>query len=55
MYDEAKPLPTAASIDQFNDFDDATLVSYDNQTLLGAPGQVIQMDLSMNNLNDGAN
>ncbi len=55
MYDKAKQLPDAASIDEFDDFDDVTLVAYDNQTIYGAPDQVIQLDLAMNNLGDGAN
>ena len=55
MYDEAKPLPNPALVDELNPFDDITLVPYDNQTLLGTPDRVVQLDVIMDNLGDGAN
>ena len=46
MYDEAKPLPNPALVDELNPFDDITLVPYDNQTLLGTPDRVVQLDVA---------
>ena len=54
-YDDSKPLPTPAFVDEFNPFDDMTLVPFDNQTLLGEPDKTIELDVIMDNLGDGAN
>lgn len=56
-YDESKPFPEPAIIeeDDFNEFDDMTLVPWDNQTVLGEPDQTIEFDVIMDNLGDGAN
>jgi iron transport multicopper oxidase len=53
VYDKTKALPAPAEIDEFNDFDDFTLVPYDKQPLLPAPDQVITLDVVMDNLGDG--
>jgi iron transport multicopper oxidase len=56
VYDTKKPLPNPAVVnDDFAPFDDLTLVSWDNQTLLGEPDQTISLDVLMDNLGDGAN
>ncbi|KAL7624079.1 hypothetical protein AAE478_005636 [Parahypoxylon ruwenzoriense] len=55
VYDQAQPLPDPALVDELNPFDDMTLVPYDNQTLFGEPDRVIQLDVIMDNLGDGAN
>ncbi|KAK2607355.1 hypothetical protein N8I77_006034 [Diaporthe amygdali] len=54
-YDSSKPLPDPALVDEFNEFDDFTLVPYDNQTILGAPDHQIELEVIMDNLGDGAN
>ncbi|KAK3387606.1 Cupredoxin [Podospora didyma] len=57
VYDSAKPLPipTELESDVYDEFDDMTLVPWDNQALLGEPDQSISLDVIMDNLNDGAN
>ncbi|KAI0832957.1 multicopper oxidase [Hypoxylon sp. FL0890] len=55
VYDEAKPLPQPALVDELNNFDDATLIPYDNLTLFENPTKFIELDVIMNNLGDGAN
>lgn len=42
-------------VDEFNEFDDYTLVPYDNQTILGTPDHQIELEVIMDNLGDGAN
>lgn len=54
-YDSSKPMPEPALVDEFNEFDDYTLVPYDNQTILGAPDHQIELEVIMDNLGDGAN
>ncbi|KAH8593306.1 Cupredoxin [Bisporella sp. PMI_857] len=53
IYDEAKSKPDPAFIDEFNDFDDFTLVPYDKQGLLPEPDQLITFDVIMDNLGNG--
>ncbi|KAJ9133544.1 Multicopper oxidase [Pleurostoma richardsiae] len=55
LYDESKPLPEAAFVDELDPFDDVTLLPYDNQTLLPEPDHSITLDVIMDNLGDGAN
>ncbi|UNI20006.1 hypothetical protein JDV02_006143 [Purpureocillium takamizusanense] len=55
VYDDAKPKPDAALVDEFDPFDDMTLVPYDEMPLLPEPDQVVQLDVIMDNLGDGAN
>ncbi|ROV92341.1 hypothetical protein VSDG_07295 [Cytospora chrysosperma] len=55
VYDEAAKLPEADIIYDFDYFDDFNLVPTDGETSLGAPDYTIQLDLTMNNLGDGAN
>ena len=55
VYDEAKPLPSPALVSEFQPFDDMTLVPYDNQTLLRSPDQVVELNVIMDDLGDGAN
>lgn len=54
VYDSAAPLPTPALLDAFNDFDDYTLVPTDGEELLGPVDYSFTLDLSMDNLGDGA-
>lgn len=55
VYDDAQPLPDPALVDELNNFDDMTLLPYDNQTLLGEPDTTVHLDVIMDNLGDGAN
>ncbi|KAI2463575.1 multicopper oxidase [Annulohypoxylon bovei var. microspora] len=55
VYDGAQSLPDPATVDELNNFDDITLVPYDNQTLFGEPDQTVELDVIMDNLGDGAN
>ena len=54
VYDNAAPLPTPALLDAFNEFDDYTLVPTDGEELLGPVDYSFTLDLSMDNLGDGA-
>jgi iron transport multicopper oxidase len=53
VYDSTKPLPDPALLDEFNDFDDASLVPYDKMPLLPDPDQVITLDVVMDDLGNG--
>ncbi|KAK0634673.1 multicopper like protein [Bombardia bombarda] len=56
VYDSASPLPAPAVVyEDYDPFDDFTLVPWDNQTLYGEPDQTISLDVIMDNLGDGAN
>ncbi|TKX22821.1 iron transport multicopper oxidase FET3 [Elsinoe australis] len=55
VYKESAEKPAPATIDAFNPFDDFTLVPTDGEKLLDTVDQSVTLDLSMINLNDGAN
>ncbi|KAH8677280.1 Cupredoxin, partial [Xylariales sp. PMI_506] len=55
VYNDTLPFPEPDSVDDLEPFDDITLTPYDNQTLLGEPDQIIELDVIMDNLGDGAN
>lgn len=55
VYDEAKERPVPATIDEFDPFDDFTLVPQDGEKLLENPDFSFSLDLKMGNLGDGAN
>ncbi|CAN8103463.1 unnamed protein product [Discula destructiva] len=57
VYDAANPNPDAAILEEdvFNEFDDWTLLPYDNETLLTNPDQEVTLTVIMDNLGDGAN
>ncbi|KAI1199306.1 Cupredoxin [Nemania serpens] len=54
-YDDSQPFPEPALVDELDSFDDMTLVPYDNQTLFGEPDKIIELNVIMDNLGDGAN
>ncbi|KAI1305467.1 Cupredoxin [Xylaria venustula] len=54
-YDDSQPFPDPALVDELDPFDDMTLIAYDNQTLFGEPDKIIELDVIMDNLGDGAN
>lgn len=55
VYDEAKDLPKPALVDEFAPFDDVNLVPYDEMEILPEPNRIIELDVVMDNLHDGAN
>ncbi|KAK4205798.1 putative precursor of iron transport multicopper oxidase FET3 [Triangularia verruculosa] len=56
IYDDTKELPLAVDLSTFNPMDDfLSLAPLDDQPLLGDPDQVVQLDVMMDNLGDGAN
>lgn len=55
VYDSANSNPEPALVTEFNEFDDFTLVSYDNLTTYGEPDKAIELEVIMDNLGDGAN
>lgn len=54
VYDSSKSNPEAALVDEFHEFDDWTLVPYDNQTIYQNPDQEVALTVIMDNLDDGA-
>lgn len=55
VYDASAENPAMPEVDEFNPFDDFYLVPSDSQSALGDPDYSITLDLTMNNLDDGAN
>ncbi|KIW04816.1 uncharacterized protein PV09_04001 [Verruconis gallopava] len=55
VYDDKKDLPAAAFVDAFEPFDDYTLVPTDGMKLLPDADHTIELELTMENLGDGAN
>lgn len=55
VYDKEKELPEPTPVDEFDDFDDFTLVPQDKQKLYDQVDHSITLDMKMDNLGDGAN
>ena len=55
VYDKGKELPEPTPVDEFDDFDDYTLVPQDKQKLYDQVDHSITLDMKMDNLGDGAN
>ena len=55
MYDVSKPKLGAAPLDEFDPFDDFTLVPKDGEALLEDVDYSFNLDMKMDNLGDGAN
>jgi len=55
MYDDSAPKPDPALLDSFEPFDDFTLQPQDGMGAFEQADYSISLDLSMNNLGDGAN
>lgn len=53
VYNDTEPLPPPAMLDEFNDYDDFTLVPYDRMPLLPEPNQQIVLSVIMGNLGNG--
>ena len=55
VYDSSKELPQADILDEFDPFDDFTLVPQDGLELFDQVDQSLQMDFLMADLGDGSN
>jgi hypothetical protein len=55
VYNANAPLPDAAILDEFTDFDDFKLVPYVKEAALGEPDYTTTLTIAMINLNDGKN
>ena len=55
VYSDSEPRPTPAFVDEFEPFDDFTLVPYDKLPLFTDPDYSFNLDVKMDNLGDGAN
>lgn len=55
VYDKSKDLPKPTLLEEFDDFDDYTLVPQDKQKLYDQVDHSITLDMKMDNLGDGAN
>ncbi|OLN85725.1 Iron transport multicopper oxidase FET3-like protein 3 [Colletotrichum chlorophyti] len=55
VYDDQKPLPDPAPVDDFDPFDDFELVPFDKQELYEKADYSFSFDVKMDNLGDGAN
>ena len=55
VYADAKEKPKPKAIDSFEPFDDFDLVPYDKEELYDQVDHQIQLDMKMDNLDDGAN
>lgn len=55
VYDDKKDLPVAAFVDEFIPFDDFDLTPTDGLELLPDADHTIELELTMENLGDGAN
>lgn len=54
-YDAAQPLPAAAVVNEFDPFDDFTLVPTDGERIYDHVDYSFNLDVKMDNLGDGAN
>lgn len=55
VYDDSKEKPAPKDIDSFEPFDDIDLVPQDKEELYDHVDYQIQLDMKMDNLDDGAN
>ena len=55
VYDQSKELPVPVLLDEFDPFDDFTLVPTDGEELFDHVDYSITLDVEMINLGDGAN
>lgn len=53
-YDASATFPTPALIDDYDEYDDFNLVPVDGLGLYGDADYTVSLDLTMNNLGDGA-
>lgn len=55
VYDDTAGLPAMPNVSSFDPYDDFDLIPSDGEGALGTPDKIIILDLTMNNLADGAN
>ena len=55
VYNPSAPMPSPSLLDEYNEFDDYTLVPYDREALLENPDYSFKLDVKMDNLGDGIN
>lgn len=55
VYDEEKELPEPKFVDEFDAFDDFTLIPSDGLELFESVDHTITLEVTMDNLGDGAN
>ena len=55
VYNSEVEMPEPAFIDEYNEFDDYTLVPFDKEEIYDDPDFKMQLDVKMDNLGDGAN
>ncbi|KAI9884850.1 MAG: hypothetical protein M1823_003377 [Watsoniomyces obsoletus] len=55
VYDDQKPLPEPTPAEEFNPFDDYTLIPFDRQPIYDKVDQSVTLDMAMDNLGDGVN
>lgn len=55
VYDDQEALPSPALLDEFDPFDDFTLVPVDRQELYETVDYSVTLDMAMDNLGDGVN
>jgi iron transport multicopper oxidase len=55
VYDESKENPEAKEIAEFDPFDDFTLVPEDKEGIYDHVDHSVELNMKMDNLNDGAN
>ena len=55
VYNVSAPMPSPSLIDEYDDFDDHTLVPYDREALLEDPDYSFKLDVKMDNLGNGVN
>lgn len=54
VYDASLPMPDAPELAEFEPFDDMELVPTDGEELYADPSLIVQLDVAMDNLGDGA-
>jgi iron transport multicopper oxidase len=55
VYDKKADKPSPTELSSFDPYDDFSLVPLDGEKILGAPNYTVTLDLTMDNLGDGAN
>ncbi|RDW67575.1 hypothetical protein BP6252_08971 [Coleophoma cylindrospora] len=55
VYDASKPLPVPEPVDEFEPIDDFNLIPTDREEIFKNPARTITLNVSMENLGDGAN
>lgn len=54
VYDDSLPMPEPSELEEFEPFDDMELVPTDGEEIFADPSLIVQLDVLMDNLGDGA-